>query len=184
MMRTLVLALLLGSATASAAPRTLVPAKSEVAFSVKQMGVAVDGHFGSFTARIDLDPAKPAASSAEVTVDIASLSTGDADADSTARDQPWLDAATYRSASFKSSAVRLAAPDRYEVTGTLTLRGQSRPLNVTVTTQTQADGVTVASGAFTLLRTDFGIGGGEWNQGDVVAKDVAVHFRFSLAPAK
>jgi hypothetical protein len=44
----------------------------------------------------------------------------------------------------------------------------------------QADGSGVAAGELVIHRTDFGIGGGEWNQGDLVANDVTVRFRIAL----
>lgn len=177
-------ALLLASATAVAAPRPLLADKSRIDFSVKQMGVAVSGQFKRFDARIDLDPAQPERSSAEVTVDTASLTTGDADADQIAIDKPWLAAAQFPKAVFKSTAVKATAPDRYEVKGTLTLRGTSRPLTVPLRTQAQADGSTVISGEFSIRRADFNIGGGEWNEDDIVGAEVPVKFRLTLAPAK
>lgn len=177
-------ALLLASSAAFAAPRPLIADKSRIEFSVKQMGVAVSGQFKRFTATIDLDPAKPEASSAEVTVDTASLTTGDADADQIAVDKPWLAAAQFPKAVFKSTAVKATAKDRFEVKGTLTLRGTARPLTVPLSTQTQADGSTVVSGEFSLKRADFNIGGGEWNEADIVGAEVPVKFRLTLAPAK
>jgi polyisoprenoid-binding protein YceI len=168
------------AASAMAAPRAPIAARSEIAFTAKQMGVSVDGHFTRFDATIDLDPAKPESGHAEVSVDVASLTTGDDDADGTARDKPWLDAAAFPKATFKSSAVRALGPGRYEVKGTLTLRGKPRDITVPFASANEADGGTVVSGAFSLNRSDFGIGGGEWNEGDVVANAVQVRFRLTL----
>lgn len=169
---------------ASAAPREVVTARSEIAFSVKQMGVPVSGRFTRFDARVDLDPAQPATSSAEVTVDIGSLTTGDEDADAIALDQPWLNLAGFPKATFKSSAVRALADERFEVNGTLTIRGTPREMTVPFTLQPQPDGAALASGELRLRRTDFGIGGGEWNEGELVANEVPVRFRLWLAPAR
>ena len=165
-----------------AAPRVLEPAKSEIAFSVKQMGVAVSGTFTRFDAKIDLDSAKPETSSAHISVDIASLSTGDEDADGIALDKPWLDKLGFPKATFKSSAVRVLAPGSHEAKGMLTIRGKSREITVPFKTQEQADKRTLISGSFTIKRSDFGIGGGEWNEGDLVAADVPVTFKLMLAP--
>jgi polyisoprenoid-binding protein YceI len=183
MNRLLPLLLLAVSLSAPAAPRALVPGKSEIAFSVKQMGVAVDGHFAKFDAQVDLDPAKLESSSAQVSVDTGSLVTGDAEADETAKDKPWLDAAGFPKATFKSTSIKSLGPDRFEARGTLAIRGKPRELGVTVITQTLADGSTVVSGALPLKRTDFGIGGGEWNESDVVSNEVQVRFKLTLAPA-
>src|SRR5437773_2574192 len=79
------------SGAASAAPRDVIPSKSEITFAVTEMGVNVQGKFSTFDAKVNLDPAKPETSSAEVTVEIASLTTGNPEADEVALDKPWLD---------------------------------------------------------------------------------------------
>lgn len=167
---------------ALAAPRPLVAAKSRIDFSVKEMGVTVSGQFRKFEATIDLDPARPEASKAEVIVDIASLTTGDADTDAIAVDKPWLDKLGFPKATFRSTAVKSPAPNRYEVSGVLTIRGKARPIVVPLTTAAQADGGLLATGGFSVRRSDFGIGGGEWNEGDLVADDVPVTFSLTLGP--
>lgn len=168
--------------TAFAAPREVVAARSEIAFSVKQMGVPVSGRFTRFDAQIDLDPARPAASSAQVSVDIGSLTTGDEEADGVALDAPWLNLAGFPKATFKSRAVRALGDDRFEVNGTLTIRGAAREVTVPFVLQPQSGGAALASGELRLRRTDFGIGGGEWNEGELVANEVPVRFRLWLAP--
>lgn len=176
-------ALLLFAGVSQAAPRPLLAANSRIEFSIKEMGVTVSGQFRRFTAAVDLDPAKPETSSAQISVDIASLTTGDSDADTIAVDQPWLDKTEFPKAQFTSSAVKRVATDRYEVQGTLTIRGKSREITVPLTTTSQTHGGLVASGGFTIHRSDFAIGGGEWNEGDVVADDVLVSFKLALGAA-
>lgn len=176
-----VVALALAWLPALAAPRDLVLEKSRIEFAVKQMGVEVSGQFRRFDAQIVLDAADPSASSANVTVDIASLTTGDADADAVALDKPWLNLAGFAKASFISSSVRTTGKDRFEATGTLNIRGQPREISVPFTLAEQADGSAVVSGHFIVRRADFGIGGGEWNAGDLVANDVPVRFTLHLA---
>jgi polyisoprenoid-binding protein YceI len=175
------LALAAACLPALAAPRDLVAEKSRIDFAVKQMGVEVSGQFRRFDAQIVLDAADAAASSANVTVDIASLSTGDADADAVALDKPWLNLAGFKQATFASSSVRSLGDNRFEATGTLNIRGKSREISVPFALAEQADGSAVVSGSFSVRRADFGIGGGEWNEGDLVANDVPVRFTLHLA---
>lgn len=165
---------------AGAAERPLLKDKSEISFTVTQMGVGVSGSFKRFNARVNLDPAKPETSSADLEVDIASISTGTEEADEEALKTPWLDAAGFPKATFKSSAVRALGGERYEVKGRLAIRGKPRELTVPFSLKNQTDGSSVASGEFRIRRTDFGIGGGQWNEGDLVADEVPVHFRFTL----
>lgn len=176
--------LLLAAGSAVAAERTVDKAGSEIAFSVKQMGVTVGGNFSRFDAKIDLDSDKPEQSRAEISVDVTSLTTGDADSDAVALDKPWLNKLDFPKAMFKSTAVRALGPNRYEAKGMLTIRGKPREVTVPFTAQDQAGGATLLSGQFTLRRADFGIGGGEWNEGDLVANEVPVRFKLKLAPAR
>lgn len=177
----LLLALL--PASGMSAEQTLIRGKSEIGFTVTQMGVGVSGTFRDFAAIVNLDPAKPEQGSAEIIVDTASISTGEPDADREAVAKPWLDAIGFPKARFKSSAVRALGGDRYEVQGLLNLKGKPREITVPFTLKPQADGSLLASGEFKLRRTDFGIGGGEWNEGDLVANEVPVRFRLALATA-
>ena len=49
------------SSAAALAQAKLVPAGSELAFTSRQMGVPVDGHFKRFDAQLAFDPKKPEA---------------------------------------------------------------------------------------------------------------------------
>jgi len=174
------LAALTLAAPLPAAERPVDAAKSQIGFSVTEMGVSVKGQFKRFTAKIDLDPAKLDRATAQVTVDIDSIDSGSDEGDETARDPAWLDALHFPQATFKSSAVRALGEDRYEARGTLSIRGSAREVAVPFTLKPQADGSAVATGGFKIRRTDFGIGGGKWNEGDLVADEVPVQFRLVL----
>ncbi|MEQ1439191.1 YceI family protein [Fontimonas sp. SYSU GA230001] len=168
--------------TAPAAPRAVLPQGSEIAFRVTQMGVDVSGRFTRFDARIDWVDDDPSRSSAEVTVDIGSLSTGDDEADAVALDKPWLNRAAFPQAQFRSTSVRRLDATRYEASGTLTIRGRTRPLSFGFSLRPRDGGGALLEGEFAVLRSDFGIGGGEWNEGDLVADRVPVRVRLLLAP--
>lgn len=184
-MKLLTAALLsLAALSTQAAPRAVDTARSDISFSVKQMGVAVDGRFARFDAQVNFDPARPETSSAALTVDIASIDAGSEEADSTAAERAWLDKAGFPKATFKSTSVRAVGPGKYEAKGLLTIKGKPREITVPFTAADQASGSTLLSGKFSIRRTDFGIGGGEWNEGDLVANEVPVKFQLLLAPAK
>lgn len=174
--------LLVLPAAVQASPRKVLREDSEIAFRVTQMGVEVSGRFERFDARIEWVADDPTRSSAEITVEIGSLTTGDEDADGIALDKPWLDRAGFPQAHFRSKSLRRLEASRYEVTGTLTIRGRERPLTLTLGVKSQDGGALTLEGEFAILRSDFGIGGGEWNEGDLVANSVPVHVRLQLAP--
>jgi polyisoprenoid-binding protein YceI len=184
MTRAALLLLMALSVDAAAAERAVVAGKSEVGFSVKQMGVSVSGSFRRYVAQIDLDPAAIDKARAQIEIDTASLTTGDAEADAVATEKAWLDVAGFPKATFASQQVRALSGDRFEASGTLTIKGQSKPLTVPFSLKAAPDGSAVASGEFKIQRVAFGIGGGEWNEGDMVSPEVLIRFRLALAPPR
>ncbi len=176
--------LLLAPLSAYAAPRTVLPEESLIEFTVKEMGVPVPGSFKRFEAAIDIDAAKPEKSSARMRIEVASLTTGNEEADAIAVDPNWLDKAHAPYAVFKSTAIRALGSGRYEARGTLNIRNRERDITFQFSSSDQAGGKTVIAGEFVIRRSEFGIGGGEWNEGGVVAEEIPVKVRLTLAPAK
>lgn len=176
--------LLTGLAGAAQAQAKLVPAGSELAFTSRQMGVPVDGHFKRFDAQLALDPKKPEAGKVAFTIDLASVSMGAPEVEAELAKPLWFDSKKLAQASFQSSAIKATAKGKYEVSGKLSIKGQSRDLTVPVTL-TQAGGQSTATGAFVLKRLEFKIGEGEWSDTSIVANDVQVKFKlnFSGIPA-
>lgn len=173
--------LLLAVTGALAAPRPLVRIGSQVGFVVKQMGVPVSGEFRRFEAAIDLDAAHPENSGASIKIEIGSLSTGNDEADEVAMDSDWLDKAHAPYATFKSSSIRPLGGGKYEAKGTLTIRNRTKDIAVPFAVQDQPDGKSVIAAAFVIKRSDFGIGGGMWNEGGVVAEEIPVNVRLIVA---
>jgi polyisoprenoid-binding protein YceI len=152
------------------------PAKSEIKFVSKQMNVPVEGRFRKFNAKLDFDPAKLAASRAEVEVDLNSIDTGSQEADDEVKSKGWFNIAVFPSAKFVSTGIKPAGSGRYEVSGKLTIKGKSMDVTAPVTVK-QEGGNSVFEGGFTLLRVQYGIGEGVWSDTDTVANEVQVRFR-------
>jgi len=172
----------LAAALAWVAPawgQQVVPARSEIAFTSRQMGVPVDGRFRSFDAQVAFDPKQPEAARIGFTIDLASVALGVAETEAEIARPDWFDTKRFPQASFRSSAVRAAGAGRYEVAGTLTIKGSSQ--NVVVPVALAQDGAaTTASGTFVIRRLDFRIGDGDWKDTSMVANDVQVRFRLAL----
>lgn len=165
------------------AQQQLEPAQSEISFVSRQMGVPVEGRFRRFDAKIAFDPAKPAASKIAFTVDTGSATLGVREADAELPKPVWFNVAQFPKASFQSSAVKRLDGNRFEVAGTLSIKGESRDVVVPVTlVQTRSvSGVqTVATGTFPIQRLTFRIGDKEWADTSMVADDVQVKFRLTL----
>ena len=155
---------------------TLQPDKSDLSFTFKQMGVPVDGKFTKFDAQLEFDSKKPEAGRIAFTVDLGSVSLGDASFDAEMAKAPWFDTKRNGKAIFVSNAIKPTGPGKYDVAGKLTLKGASRDVVVPLTLNAG-----IATGSLAIKRLDFKIGDGEWADTSVVANDVTVKFKLSFA---
>jgi len=163
-----------------AAATRLVPDKSQIAFVSKQMGVPVEGTFKKFDAQVAFDPRKPEGGSVALQIDTGSASLGVPMSDAELPKAPWFDTAHFPQASFQSSAIKALGDGRFEMAGKLTIKNISRQVTVPVSIA-PANGHAVASGSFTIQRLDYKVGDGEWTDTSVVANEVLVRFKFTLA---
>ena len=158
--------------------RTVLPQQSAIGFEFRQMGVPVKGGFKRFTTQLAFDPARPEAASAQIEIDLASIDAGSPEADDESAGKLWFNRSAYPKATFVSSQIRTLGSNRYEMRGTLTLKGKSRDISVPVSF-TPGKNAALFDGAFILKRLDFGIGEGMWADVATVANEVQVKFRIA-----
>lgn len=175
---------LLLAASAGAAAQGVAVDRSEIRFASKQMGVVVEGRFRKWKASVDFRAKEPAKSKAEFEIDLASIDLGNEERQAEVRRPLWFDTSRYPSAKFVSAAVKDLGGDRYEIAGTLTIKGTSKGVVVPVALATDAAGARVAEGEFRVKRLDFKVGTGLWADTDTVADDVLVRVRMTLAPGR
>ena len=183
-MTPLLLALAAAALAGPALAQQVLPAQSEIAFVSRQMGVPVEGKFKQWAAQIAFDPKNPAAGKVGFTIQTGSASFGSPETDAEVPKAPWFNVAKFPTASFTSNAIKPLGGGRFDVAGTLSIKGSSQPVVVPVTitqTGTQAGGTSTASGSFTIKRLDFKIGEGEWTDTSMVANDVTVKFKLALS---
>lgn len=157
-------------------PAKLLPAQSQIVFTSKQMGVPVDGRFTRFDAQVAFDPRKPEGGTVALQIDIGSAALGVPMSDAELPKPLWFDTARFPTARFDAASIKALGNGRFDVTGTLTLKGHAQPLTVPVSIA-QSGGQSVATGAFVLQRLSFHVGDGEWTDTSVVANDVQVRFK-------
>jgi len=157
----------------------VVAAQSDISFTTRQMGVPVDGKFRKFEAQVAFDPKQPAAAKIAFTIDLASTSIGTAETEAELVKPDWFNTPKFPKATFTSTGVKALGAGRFEIAGTLGIKGATQPVTVPVTL-TQSGGATTANGAFTVKRLDFRIGVGEWKDVSVVADEVQVKFKLAL----
>ena len=124
---------------AAAAPATVTEswtidkAHSSAEFKVRHFMANVTGRFKTFDAVINLDRTRPANSSVEFTIDVASIDTGNTNRDDHLKTADFFDAAKYPAITFKSVSIKERAKDVYDVTGDLTMHGVTKRVTLPVT---------------------------------------------------
>jgi len=129
---------------------------------VRHMGLSnFTMRFRKVDAHFDYDPKNPMASKVEVTVDVNSLDTGDAQyGPKFAKD--FLDGEHYPTATFVSTGFKQLTPTSGVMTGDLTLRGVTKPVDLNVVFDGYASGIVAGqragfSATGRIHRDDFGI---------------------------
>jgi polyisoprenoid-binding protein YceI len=143
------------------------------------MGVPIEGRFKTFDAQVAFDPAKPASSHIQFTIDTGSATVGVRESDMELPKAVWFNTAQFPKATFQSGGVKALGGARFEVVGKLAIKGQSRDVIVPVTL-TPSGAHTLATGSFALKRLAFRIGDGEWADTSMVADEVVVKFKLAL----
>lgn len=164
----------------------LLPEQSRISFVSKQMGVPVHGQFRRFQGQIAFDPARPEAGKARLEIDLASIDAGSREANDEVVSKDWFHVKSFPMAVFEGRQVKALGGGRYELQGTLSIKGRSRDVSAQVTfRETAAVGVSmgVFEGGLVLKRLDFGIGEGPWGDPGTVADEVQVNWTLSLRPA-
>ena len=106
------------------------PTHSTIGFSARHAMIAkVRGRFAEFTGSITMDGANPAASKADLTIVAASITTENDDRDAHLRTAEFLDVEQFPTITFASTGV-VANGSSFTVTGDLTIRGVTRPVDV------------------------------------------------------
>ena len=131
-------------------------------------------NFGQAEGRIVYDADNVAASSVEVTLPLTGLNSFVADFDAHLRSADFFEAEKYPAATFRSTAVEPAGPNRLKVTGDLTIKDNTHPvvLDVTMNRFGEHPMLKRAAAGFdattTIKRSDFGVGAYAPNVSDEV----------------
>src|SRR6266699_2131327 len=142
----------------------LDPYHTQVEFSTKHLGMmTVRGYFDEVSTTADIDPDHPETASVEATISTASIRTNNGVRDNDLRSSNFLEVDKYPVITFTSTSVEPAGPDRYTLTGDLTIKDTTRPVSLQVTKYGEFNdpgmmGHRIAYGATTKInRKDFGL---------------------------
>jgi cytochrome b561/polyisoprenoid-binding protein YceI len=159
-------------------PRWAVAPGGRLGFSTSWVGAAVDGRFGSWSGDIRFNPDALASSKIKVTIDLASVDTGDGERDSTLKGSDFFNTGGAGQAVWTSTSIRYLGGNRYRADGTLKLRGASGSVPLTFTLDIKGKQAT-ARGTGSLNRLAFGVGQGDYAKTDEIPDAVKVNFSFN-----
>jgi polyisoprenoid-binding protein YceI len=177
--------------TATATTYAIDTVHSSLEFAVKHMVFATaKGRFADFSGTIEFDPSNVEASSVDVSINMTSVTTNQAQRDGHLNSADFFDTEKFPAATFKSTSVS-GSPDDLKVEGDLTIKDVTRP--VTIKAEFLGQGVnpfgqTVAafSGATKINRGEFGL---NYNAaletgGVLIGEDIKLSIELELNPAQ
>jgi polyisoprenoid-binding protein YceI len=153
--------------------RWVVQPGSTLGFATSWSGQAISGRFDRWQADIVFSPDALALSKVTVSIDLASVNTGDQQRDATLPSGDWFDAAAHPKAVFTATRFEKAGADRYLAHGTLQLRGVTKPQDLSFRLKIAGDQAQ-ANGSADLDRTAFGVGQGDFAATDQIPAKVVV----------
>jgi polyisoprenoid-binding protein YceI len=179
------------AATLAAGTWQIDPAHSLVEFAVRHLMIStVKGRFGDVSGTLQVDPADPARSAIDVTINTASIDTREAQRDAHLRSADFFDVERFPTLRFRSTRVS-GGPDQLRVTGDLTIRDVTREVTLDVTAEGQGKdpwgGERAGySAKGTINRKDFGL---TWNQlleagGVAVGDEIKISIDVEFVKAK
>ena len=139
---------------------------SSVNFHVRHLMVSkVHGRFQTWGGSLVLDDQDITRSRVDVTIDAASVDTKEEKRDAHLRSADFFDAEKFPQLTFKSTAVKKISDEEIEVTGDLTIRGETKPIVLKVETNGQVKDPwggtrTGFSAKGSISRKEFGL---HWN---------------------
>jgi polyisoprenoid-binding protein YceI len=164
---------------------------STVSFQIRHFMSQVAGRFQEFEGSIQVDRAKPEASSVEFTIKATTIDTNEARRDQHLRSGDFFDVAKNPTISFKSTSMKPTGKDSYQVTGAFTMHGVTKEITLPVTvlgemTDPWGNKRIGFETSTTINRKDYGI---NWNQaldqgGFVLGDDVKVSVNIEAVQQK
>jgi len=162
------------SLAASPVTWTLDPNHSAAHFSVRHLMLSnVRGEFGNVHGTITFDDQDPSKGTIEATIDATTVNTRVEARDNDLKGSNFFDVAKFPTIAFRSTAVRAAGGNAFEVDGDLTIHGVTRPVTLHVEAtppvkDARGNERRGAEATTKVNRRDFGVSGTPTMVGDEV----------------
>jgi polyisoprenoid-binding protein YceI len=139
---------------------TITPVKSKVSFYVKS-SVKVEGTFEKWDATLVFTSTDASTGVLDIKIQAASVHSDSQSKDELLKGENCFDAAKYPYITFHSTKIRQTGHSTFDVRGTFTLHGVSKPAGLTFTVDRDGEGANGdIKGVLTIDRKDYGLGGG------------------------
>jgi polyisoprenoid-binding protein YceI len=138
----------------------ITPVVSKITFYVKS-SVHLEGTFEKWEATLVFTSTDASTGVLDIKIQTDSVKSGSTSKDSKLKGEHCFDAKNNPYVTFHSTKITQTSPNTFDVAGTFTLRGISKPESLTFTVDRDAGGATgEIKGILTIDRRDFGLGGG------------------------
>lgn len=162
-------------------------AHSAINFTVTHFFTPVTGTFEDYDATVMFDPEDLEGSKIDVTIPVSSINTKNDRRDGHLQSDDFFNAEEWPNISFESSTIENRGDNEYVAIGELTIRDETREIELPFTLQgvmdhpmqenTKVAGIT---SDLQILRSDYGVGVGDWAATAVVGDEVDIELNLEL----
>jgi polyisoprenoid-binding protein YceI len=169
---------LFASAVVNADTYKVDPVHSSIIFKSRHIDTSyVFGRFNEFGGTVNVDP-DPSKMSFDLSAKVDSIDTGNGKRDTHLKSPDFFSAKEFPTISFKSTSVKSAGENKFDVTGDLTMHGVTKPITVTIEKVGASNNPQFGErvgfiSTFKVKRSDFGMNGMTNLAGDEVELNAA-----------
>lgn len=160
---------------------------SAINFTINHFFTPVDGNFDDYAAEVFFDPDNLPGSSIDVTIPVESINTRNQRRDNHLRSEDFFHISRWATIRFVSDTIEQTGNNQFIAKGELTIRDITREFELPfellgVMDHPMSENVAVAGivSNAQLLRTDFGVGVGDWAATAVVGDRVNIQINLEL----
>ena len=147
---------------------------SEIKFSIKNLGLHVNGSFKGLKGNMFFDKANLPMSSFNVSVEVATVNTGIEARDNHLKKEEYFDVAKYPEISFASTKISNSTKEgELFLEGDITIKGVTKSISFPFTATLKGNDY-LFEGEFILNRRDFGVGGNSLVMADNLTVSLSV----------
>lgn len=137
----------------------ITPVQSSIKFDV-EASVSVSGTFDKWNANLTFSSADGSTGVLEITIQADTVNTGSGVKNNKLKSKDFFDAKNNPLITFKSSKIVPKGGDAYELPGTFTIRGVSKPETLILTVSGKGTGSGTIKGTMAFDRKDYGMNSG------------------------